>query len=148
MPIARRMTISERLEAGTVRQADGCRVWQRSTTTNGYGQIRIDGRLVKVHRVVYEMQVGPIPPGMQIDHLCRVRACCEPTHMEVVTNRENVLRGIGPTARNAAKTHCLRGHPFSGNNLRIASSGRKCRTCERLRLTAAWRHRYMEKSDS
>jgi hypothetical protein len=71
-----------------------CWEFTGSLVTKGYGQIRgDDGPLVLVHRLVYEYLVGPIPPGMQLDHLCRNRRCCNPDHLEPVTNRANVLRG-------------------------------------------------------
>ncbi len=76
--------------------------------------------------------VGPIPDGLYVDHLCRTPACINPAHMELVTNGENVLRGVCPAALNARKTHCKRGHPLDGANLRIlVSGGRNCRECNR-----------------
>lgn len=88
------------------------------------------GKDVLVHRKVYELLVGPIPDGMTIDHLCRNRKCCNPDHLEVVTMRENVLRGTGPTAEKYRQTHCIRGHLLSGDNLYITPQGRReCREC-------------------
>lgn len=72
-----------------------CRIWQRSTNNTGYGQIRINGKLHLAHRVAYERDRGEIPDGMTIDHLCRVRCCVNPDHLEAVTNTENVRRGRG-----------------------------------------------------
>ena len=90
-----------------------CWVWKGAPIKNGYGQYRRKGtRSCYVHRLVYEALVGPIPEGKFLDHLCRNRLCVNPGHLEIVTNRENVLRGVGPTAVNAQKTHCKRGHPL------------------------------------
>jgi hypothetical protein len=90
--------------------------------------------MVYVHRVVYEALVKPIPVGLVLDHLCRVRHCVNPAHLEPVTQRENVLRGETAPAANKAKTHCVRGHPFSGQNLILRKSGvRECRTCANAR---------------
>ena len=77
-----------------------CWVWQRSRERCGYGHVRKDGRLVPAHRVYYERQVGPIPEGLELDHLCRVRACVNPDHLEPVTMQENRRRAA--VARRAA----------------------------------------------
>lgn len=79
----------------------------------------------------HELHKGPIPEGLVIDHLCRNRGCVNPDHLEAVTQRENILRGEGLAAANARKTHCPKGHPYSGENLYVVpSSGRRqCRIC-------------------
>ena len=110
-----------------------CWMWTGSRNTKGYGRFDSDGRHLMAHRVAYEMLVGPIPDGMQLDHLCRVPACVNPAHLEPVTSRENTMRGIGPSAQSAVKTHCSKGHPLSGDNL-MERMGRgrlfrDCRTC-------------------
>lgn len=85
-----------------------------------------------VHRVVYVLARGPVPRGLVIDHLCRNRWCINPDHMEAVTNWENTLRGEGPIAMNARRTHCAQGHPFDEKNTWTNSIGhRKCRQCNR-----------------
>ena len=90
-----------------------CWVWTAWRIKNGYGRIQLTSRKPALaHRAVYEILVGPIPEGLTLDHLCRNRACVNPSHLEPVTMRENALRGIGPTAINARKTHCPKGHPF------------------------------------
>jgi hypothetical protein len=128
--------LDEQLIARTDRgHPDGCWVWTGATTGNGYGAISAgDGRTAVAHRVAYEHHVGKIPGDLVCDHLCRNRACINPGHIELVTSGENVLRGVGPTAVNKAKTHCLRGHPFSGRNLIITKRGwRQCRKCRAIR---------------
>lgn len=93
----------------------------------GYGTFWANGKTNRVHRYSYEFYKEPIPKGMVIDHLCRIRNCVNPQHLEVVTNKENVLRGTGPSAKHARKTHCVNGHPLSGSNLGVSKNGRYCR---------------------
>lgn len=92
------------------------------------------------HRVSYEIFIEEIPQGFLIDHLCRNRACVNPWHMEVVTNKENVLRGFGACAVNARKTHCKYGHKFSDKNNYYYPNGRKdCRICLKKRNDARYK---------
>lgn len=87
-----------------------------------------------VHRLVWEHLVGPIPDGMTLDHLCRITNCVNPDHLEVTTMGENVLRGFGPSAQNARKTHCKRGHALTGENVyyrKDRPGHRHCKTCDR-----------------
>jgi hypothetical protein len=96
----------------------------------GYMQIGFEARSQLAHRLMYEALVGPIPDGLTIDHLCRVRACVNPAHLEPVTMRENVLRGTSFAPVNLAKTHCPHGHEYTVENTRIRSCGRRaCREC-------------------
>ena len=81
------------------------------------------------HTYAWELANGPIPAGLQLDHLCRVGLCVNPAHLEPVTGRVNTLRGTSPAAVNAAKTHCINGHLLDGDNLYLEGSKRKCRTC-------------------
>lgn len=125
-------TLRERLLSRLIIDPSGCVLWTGAITSHGYGQIRVDGRNERVHRVMYEMFAGPIPDGLQLDHLCRVRHCANVDHLELVTPRVNTLRGIGVTAANAGKDQCKNGHPFDLLNTYWSPTGRReCRTCHR-----------------
>lgn len=117
-----------------------CWIWRGKTKSDGsYGVFSLgDDRRRRVHILAYTWANGPVPDGLVLDHLCRVTLCVNPAHLEPVTRRENTLRGVNPPATNAAKTHCLRGHPFSGDNVYIgANGGRYCRECNRIRARKA-----------
>jgi hypothetical protein len=123
-----------------------CWVWTGGVMSgrHQYGRVHVGAAKYRpAHRVAYEMLVGPIPEGLDLDHLCRNRVCVNPAHLEPVTNHENILRGTGPTAINARKTHCKRGHPLNGDNLVALrnSNERKCRICHRARVAAYDRKR-------
>lgn len=111
----------------------GCWEWLSTIQENGYGTYTVRNQTMRAHRIAYEHFIGPIPDDLQTDHLCRVRKCVNPAHLELVTTRENTLRGVGPTASNAAKTHCKRGHEFTPENTyeRPSKPGRECLTCKR-----------------
>jgi hypothetical protein len=124
-----------------------CWIWQRGTDKHGYGRTTRDKRTVLAHRAVYEECRGPIPTGLELDHLCRVTSCVNPSHLEAVTHRINMLRGGGPVPENAAKTHCHRGHPFDAQNTRYEGGDpnkRHCKTCDR----AAARRQHERKSNA
>jgi len=127
-----------RILARSDRSGD-CWIWTGRTDSSGYAVMRVDGNnSALVHRLSYELNVGPIPTGLTIDHLCRVRHCVNPQHLQPVTNHVNVLRGIGPTAVNARKTECIHGHPFDAENTIWVTSpyghtNRKCRACRNER---------------
>lgn len=87
-------TLKERLLAGSAVDESGCQIWQGAPGLNGYGRLSIDGRLTLAHRASYEAFVGPIPSGLTIDHLCRVRMCINPEHLEPVTRAENTRREL------------------------------------------------------
>ncbi len=113
-----------------VTAADLCWHWTAGLQSAGYGRFSADGRDIGAHRFAYELLVGPIPEGLHIDHLCRVRHCVNPEHLEPVTQRENILRGECPAALNARMTECPRGHPFDEANTYLTGGQRTCRTCK------------------
>lgn len=131
-------TLCERLWPRIKQVESGCWEWQGAMDKLGYGFIRMPDRVHLVHRVVWRALVAPLTLGLTLDHLCRNASCCNPRHLEEVTQRENVLRGLAPSAVHARKTHCIRGHLFDESNTRIyvKKNGRKarvCRSCKRLR---------------
>ena len=114
----------------------GCWIWQKGKTHNGYPLVSVARVMRYAHRLQYERTKGPIPPGMDLDHLCRNRDCINPEHLEPVTRSENLRRGAGAQmlrARHAAVTHCPQGHPYNAENtyLRPNGRGRLCRLCQR-----------------
>jgi len=122
---------NSRISTTSFYQDEACWEWLRSKN-NGYGQYWIDGKSQYIHRVAYELFVGPIINGC-IDHLCRNRSCFNPNHLEVVSLGENVRRGTCPAAHNISKKVCINGHPFVGDNLRYVKTksgyGRMCNKC-------------------
>ena len=118
-----------------VRKTETCWLWTGGLTQNKYGRFNVDGRKHRVlaHRYTYELLVGPVPNGTELDHLCRVRQCVNPGHLEPVTHRENILRGNSCGGRRALKTHCIRGHEFTDANTLRSANERKCRACQRER---------------
>ena len=119
----------------------GCWLWKGSLNYNGYGQFKLNNKVCKAHRVSYEHWNGKIPNQLVINHICRNRQCVNPQHLEVVTIKDNTLRGVGPSAINAKKTHCPQGHPYLGDNLYISpKKDRVCKTCQRAHYKK-WRCR-------
>lgn len=121
----------ERFTAKVAPRADGCWIWTAAVDkTTGYGKFHADGHTVNAHRFAYETFVGPVPAGLDLDHLCRVRSCVKPAHLEPVTRRENLMRGDTLAAAHAAGDDC----GFA-----------KCRSCGMLRAYRE-RHRTIEAS--
>jgi len=113
----------------------GCWIWTAQTSRDGYGRFAFHGRK-QAHRVAYECLVGPIPDGLQIDHLCRVRNCVNPKHMEPVTPAINSARSpINVSSINRDKTHCVNGHPFDETNTYMWRGKRVCRACNRAAVS-------------
>lgn len=117
----------------------GCWPWLGTIASDGYGHVRVEGVIRPAHVVVWLLRIGPIPDGLQLDHLCRNRACVRPDHLEPVTPRTNTLRSpIAPAAVNARKTHCVHGHEFTEANTymtldKMGKWHRSCRACHALR---------------
>ncbi len=109
-------------------KGNGCWLWKQGKIKS-YATFRFNNKYYYWHRWIYEKCNGPIPDGLEVDHLCRRRACVNPTHLEVVTARINTLRGDGPSAINARKTHCCRGHLLSVENVYLWKRSRHCRKC-------------------
>lgn len=109
----------------------GCWLWTGPSRDGRYGTIRCKGVVIPAHRWAYEHFVGPIPPGLEPDHLCRNTFCVNPDHLEIVTPRENVRRSESPPGINARKTHCIHGHEFTPENTQTWHGKRQCRTCKR-----------------
>ena len=118
---------------------DGCWLWAGATNRGGYGRFDA-GQSSLAHCWAWIQEHGPVPEGLELDHRCRTPACVRPSHLEPVTHRENVLRGESPSAVNARKTHCPRGHPLGGTNLAVDPQGhRRCRACKRERQSRSRR---------
>lgn len=120
----------DRFMAFVRKQDNGCWEWTGSKDRGGYGRFSYERKPVLAHRWIHEKINGPVPDGLQLDHLCRNRSCVNPNHLEVVTQRENMMRGDGPSAKHARKTHCTYGHEFTEENTyRHKGNRRMCRTC-------------------
>lgn len=126
-------------------QENGCAIWPQAKR-RGYGAVEYQGRMEVVHRLIYDHFVEPIPKGMELDHLCRNRACSNFAHLEVVTTAENLRRGNSPSGINGRKTTCKNGHPFSHRD----KQGRVCRIClnERHKLKMRRRRQLQAQSRS
>ena len=131
--------LPERFTDKILHLSDGCWQWTAALERGGYGSYYHDGRMQRAHRVAYQLLVGVIPDGLQIDHLCRVRSCVNPEHMEPVTSAENVRRGSAAERH----THCKRGHELSGwNSIRSNDNRQRCRIC----TNAGQRRRYRQEA--
>lgn len=115
-----------------VDKTGGCWLWTGPASREGYGSVTIQGKHWRVHRLSYQLAGGVLIDGMEIDHLCFVPRCVNPAHLEQVTGRENNLRSSSPSAVNARRTHCKKGHEFTPENTRWRRDryGRECKTCE------------------
>lgn len=112
-----------------------CWIWQ-GATDHGYGRVWIDGKAKRVHRLVWEALYGPIPEGLQLDHICRVRMCCNPAHLDLVTALENSQRAkpfrtVVKRVPLPDRSHCSQGHPLDGGNLIKQGGEWRCRECRR-----------------
>lgn len=121
----------------------GCWLWTASVTGRmGYGGFTYKGRGCSAHRWLWTHMNGKPPKGMYVDHICNTPRCVNPAHLQLLSPRANTMRGVGPSAVNARKTHCIYGHPFDAENTYVESGGwRKCRVCHRRNAREAYRRR-------
>lgn len=128
--------LPEKIRSGLTHRPTGCWEWTQAKTGAGYGEVRWEGAVRLVHRLVYELLVGPVPDGLELDHVkdrgCVSTLCCNPLHLEPVTHGENMRR--------SRRTHCRRGHELTPENSYIRPGKRwvrECRTCKRASNRAA-----------
>jgi hypothetical protein len=133
-----RAYIRERCKLADHGYATACWEWQLSVKSDGYAVGCPPGYRpsARIARAAHEAFVGPIPDGLEIDHLCRIPSCCNPEHLEAVTHAENMARQV------AARVTCLHGHPFSEENIKVFADGRRtCRICREAKERARWERR-------
>lgn len=123
-----------------------CWNWTGNTASGGYGRVWMGNQVYSAHRLMYEYLVGPIPAGLQIDHLCRNVICVNPDHLEPVTAKVNLSRNFSPPAMNAQKHYCSNGHEFTESNVyhRPDGTGKHCRQCA---LAAGARYRAKKRTE-
>ena len=125
----------------SVEKTETCWLWHGEMGPGGYGRLTDSAtrKRYMAHRYSYELHVGPVPEGLCLDHLCRVRSCVRPDHLEAVTMRENTMRGDTPARRNHEKTACIHGHPYDETNTSFGLKGRRhCRQCRKRIDHARW----------
>ena len=123
------MPLKEKLEFYTFRIPESTCWYWAGALVDGYGSLSVHGRMKRAHRLYYELLIGKIPDGLELDHICRERSCVNPSHLEPVTSRENVLRSpLTLNSKYLGRTHCKYGHPLVANPYR---QGRYCPQCQR-----------------
>lgn len=126
-------TVMERIFSRFEIHQNGCWIWTGTLNNMGYAEIKVNRRNKFAHRVLYEAEIGPIPEGLELDHLCRTPSCINPSHLEPVTHAENMRRGtIASKARDRqkSKTHCPNGHEYTdANTLVYHTDWRQCKQC-------------------
>ena len=133
------MTLRERLDRRSSLKESGCIEFD-VVSRKGYGSLWFHGRSYRAHRVAWELENGPIPDGLVIDHLCRNRACVNADHLEVVSPGENTLRGESFAGKYSRQTHCLRGHKLPTE--RAHNGTRRCKECRTKKYAQSRRERY------
>lgn len=132
-----RRRVIERFMARSVPVESGCWEWQGALSPRGYGSMKMHNTSYAAHRVSWALFRGEPDPRLVIDHLCRNTSCVHPDHLDLVTQRENLLRAPTSIVAQALKTYCKRGHEFTPENTGIRFRGtyrmRSCRTCEKVR---------------
>jgi hypothetical protein len=151
-PTRVRGTAEERFWAKVDAEGD-CWEWTGSTNEKGYGVFKPSPQRgnVRSHRFAWEILVGPIPEGLELDHRCQNRRCCNTAHLEPVTHAVNSQRSSAGAAckRRAAKiTHCPKNHPYSGDNLIVRRGSRECRECKNLRNRELYQRQKDENKDA
>lgn len=131
------MELLEKIQGRIKISATGCWEWQGAKTKAGYGTMTPSGsgKQQYTHRLMWELMIEPIPKGLQIDHLCQNHACCNPSHLEPVTHKENQRRSWAKGRKRKPKTHCKRGHAWTEENTYLFPS-RQCRVCRVCLLNA------------
>lgn len=114
-----------------INKKTGCWEWRATISLKGYGQIRYKNNTIHAHRLSYIIFIGPLTPGLELDHLCRNKKCVNPYHLEEVTHQENCKRGDAGKY-NKIKTHCPQGHEYTKENTIIDRGSRLCRECRRI----------------
>jgi len=123
--------------AERIMPAESCEIWVGNMNANGYGRISVGGKHVLAHRYAWERANGPVPDGMELDHLCRNHACVRLSHLEPVVHRVNVLRGEAHCAVVVRTGVCKRGHSYDEQNTHVGPDGKRyCRACRAMRARA------------
>lgn len=125
-----RFTVQERFDVKYLKMADGCWHWIAQIAPNGYGRLQMGTKAEYAHRVSYTLHKGEIPEGMHVHHVCEVRQCVNPDHLQAITPRANLMASDTNARRNARKTHCLNGHSLEDAWVRD-NGARSCRQCNR-----------------
>lgn len=131
---AKRIPVLERFLSYICFDEVGHWLWTGKLNQDGYARIKYYGRMIMAHRLSYEIFIRPLIEGQEIDHLCRVRHCINPDHLEAVVHKVNMERSPSFAERKARTTHCPYGHPYSGENLifRAKDKSRHCKACGRV----------------
>lgn len=127
--------VRQKIQEGVrICEKTGCWIWEKGKTSCGYGATYCEGIFFSTHVSSYELYIGPVERGFELDHLCRNRSCCNPNHLEKVLHRENLIRSpISRTFQNIQATHCPQGHEYNSENTIVRRNARECLQCKRDR---------------